>query len=337
MKRGLLALLRKVGYGSAGLSKKRSGSGTSRRGRNHSRFGDQCRPNVSASLELRNGRGHRSRRVVSLPRFGCKELPIWRQFLAVKLAALTAASIGCVGTTGGDLITFHAAASGPADVSGGRLSFVSGSGYRVTLTRARFHVGAIYLNETVPISGSQETSCILPGVYVAQVTRGIDVDALSSSPQPFPETGEGIANRATAGEVWLTGGDVNALDDSTVVLDLEGTAEGGGATYPFSGRISIGKNRDDGARDPARPGASPICKQRIVSPIPADLRPEASGSLLLRIDPRGLFNTVDFSTLKAGSGGRYVFDDGSATQASLALYTALRSRQGIYSFSWTKE
>ncbi len=90
---------------------------------------------------------------------------------------LVAASLGgaaCVGTTGSDLVTFDAAAAGPADATPGQgYAFTSGRGYQVVLTRARLHVGAVYLDKTCPTAGAQETGCILPGnTYVAQVTVG---------------------------------------------------------------------------------------------------------------------------------------------------------------------
>ena len=129
----------------------------------------------------------------------------------------------CVGTTGGDLFSFEAAAAGPEDAAPGKaLSFSTGRGYAVELTRARVHVGALYLNKALPVSGAQATSCVLPGIYVAQLTRGLTVDTLSPELQPFPEPGEALSERALAGEVWLTGGDVNAPDDSTVILDVAG-------------------------------------------------------------------------------------------------------------------
>ncbi len=85
-------------------------------------------------------------------------------------------TVSCVGTTGGDQVTFSAVASGPADVSGGQLEFVNDRGWHVVLTHAVLHVGAIYLNQSIPVSGAQVTSCILNGTYVAEVTtrRGHD-------------------------------------------------------------------------------------------------------------------------------------------------------------------
>jgi hypothetical protein len=237
---------------------------------------------------------------------------------------------GCVGSTGGDSFEFEASASGPAASTGDAYSFVSGRGYAVTLSRARVHVGAVYLNRSRATSVASDTSCTLAGIYVAEVTSGLDVDALSPEPQPFPVLGQGIAEAAYTGEVWLTSGDVNASSDPRVVLDVAGTAERDGQSYPFEAALTIGANRLETPPNPALPGAKPICKQRIVSPIPVSTVPSRSGRLQLRIDPAGWFGNVDFSTLAADSDGVFRFDDESATQASANLYAGLRASTGTY-------
>ncbi len=251
-----------------------------------------------------------------------------------RLALLAVTALSCVSTTGSDLVAFQAAAAGPADAQS-PLVFTSGAGYAITLTQARLHIGAVYLNRSMPTAGAQPTSCVLPGIYVGEVTSALDVDLLSPEPQPFPAPGEGVADTAVSGEVWLSGADVNALDDTTPVLQLTGTAEKGGAQFPFEARLTIGKNRAIPVRDPALPGASPLCKQRIVSPIPADVRIARGGSLLLRIDPRAMLVNVDFSTLtRAADDQPYRFTDVTDGQADIALYGGLRAKVGVYTFTW---
>lgn len=257
---------------------------------------------------------------------------------AAAIAALVCSLPACVGTTGSDLVTFDAAAAGPADaVAGQPYSFTTGRGFRVTLTRATLHVGAVYLNRARPVSGAQETSCILPGIYVAEVTSGLDVDVLSPEPQPFPARGEGTETPAIVGEVWLSHGDVNAPDDVDTILDIAGTAEKDGATYPFAGTISIGANRAATVTDPSLPSQHPICKERIVSPIDVDITPRSGGSLLLRVDPRGFFTNVDFAQLGEASHAPplYAFADEDEPGPSASLYLGLHARTGVYSFSWT--
>ena len=283
-------------------------------------------------------------------------IPARNLSVVISLAASLVA-VGCVGSTGSSLVTFDAAAAGPADAKEGQgYAFTSGRGYHVALTCARLHVGAVYLNRSLPTSGAQDTDCILPGFYVAEVTQGLDVDVLSPRPQPFPGKGQGTADRAEVGEVWLTHGDVNAPDDPGVVLDLAGTAELGGASYPFQGQLTIGKNRATPVADPSLPSANPICKQRIVSPIlndraptsaGIDITPRNGGSLLLRVDPSGWFSNVDFQKLGqasrltagpcAGAGTdppRYTFADTAADPASNNLYSGIRYLSTVYHFSW---
>lgn len=246
------------------------------------------------------------------------------------LLSLFLLASGCVGSTGGDLFAFEASASGPAASTGDAYSFVSGRGYAVTLSRARVHVGAVYLNRSRATSVASDTSCTLAGIYVAEVTSGLDVDALSPEPQPFPALGQGVADAAYTGEVWLTSGDVNASSDPQVVLDVAGTAERDGSSYPFEAALTIGANRLEAPPNPALPGAKPICKQRIVTPIAVSAVPSSGGKLHLRIDPAGLFRNVDFSTLSSSPDGVFRFDDVSATQASANLYAGLRASTGTY-------
>jgi hypothetical protein len=243
----------------------------------------------------------------------------------------------CNGSTGGALVTFHAAAAGPADaVAGQPLVFTNAQGYEVRLERATLHIGAIYLNRSVPLSGAQAQSCILPGIYAGQVTSALDVDVLSPDPQPFPTDGEGTGDPALTGEVWLFGSDVTATDDSTVLVRVAGTASKAGASLPFTGAFTIGQNRAIPVADPALPGASPLCKQRIVTPIPVDITLRQGGTLLVRIDPRAWFATVDFAELPADPDdpSRRKFLDRSEGQPDLAFYSGLRAAAGTYFFNW---
>jgi len=256
---------------------------------------------------------------------------------ALGLALITAAATGCGDTTGGARVSFDVAAAGPEDAIGGALSFTSALGYRVTLDRARLYIGALYLNQTVPTSGAQEIGCIRPGIYVVQVTSSLLVDALSARPQPFPTRGEGIASEAKAGELWLTGGDINRIEDNTVIVDAAGTAQRGAVSYPFEARLTIGRNRLIPSTDPAYPGTNPICKQRIVSLIPTDLIPQEAGTLLLRIDPRRWFDTVDFSLVPKvqDSPTLHRFTNTNDNSADLSLFNnGVRARTGAYSFTW---
>ena len=255
------------------------------------------------------------------------------------LPAMVLFAVGCVGTTGGELVAFPAAAAGPVDADPAQpFQFTTGRGWHVVLTKATLHVGALYLDQSLPVSGSQGTNCILPGTYVAQVTAGRDVDLLSPAPQPFPVDGQGTTiPPARVGQVWLTGGDFNAVVDTTPILIVAGTAsDDGGATIPFEGTITIGSNRQATGAQGA--GANAICKQRIVS-IPTDVTVKPTGGLLLRIDPRQLFTNVDFSQLTKLPDATFTFSDqpGSPeyTQPSRNLFQNLESAGTLYTFSWS--
>jgi hypothetical protein len=249
---------------------------------------------------------------------------------------LALSPLSCVGTTGGDLLEVQAYAAGPADAAP-NLSFETGTGYRVSLSEARIFVGGVYLNRSRPTSVASDTSCSLPGIYVAQVLSGREIDLLSAELQAFPGTGFATSELSSTGEVWLSDGDVNRAASSTAVLRVSGSAERHGVSYPFEGKLTIGQNRVLAPSDSAVPGQHPICKQRIVSPISVDLRAAPGEALLLRVDPRAMFGNVDFATLsRVGEVYRFA-DQTGVDQASDNLYAGLRRSSGVYDFSWISE
>jgi hypothetical protein len=248
--------------------------------------------------------------------------------------------LSCVGTTGGELVTFNADASGPADVVADQpLTFqstYSGTVWTVVLTKATIHIGAVYLDQSQTVSGGQDVGCFLPGTYVGQVTTGVDVDLLSPTPVAFPQGGEGTTLPSLIGQVWLTQGDVTSTDDSTPILHLEGTATTAADVRPFTADLSIGENRLAASGSAA--GADPICKERIVSPIAAQITLSQGGTLHLVVDPRLLFVNIDFSQLAPSSTGTgYAFKDDSSDQPSAALYSALRSSGSLYKMTWSAQ
>jgi hypothetical protein len=250
--------------------------------------------------------------------------------------ALLALVLSACGSTGSGLVAFNAAAAGPADaVAGQPLVFTNGRGYQVTLTRATLHVGALYLNRSVPSSGSQAQGCVLPGIYSGQVTVPLTVDVLSPAAQAFPAAGEGTADAVRTGEVWLFGGDPFSSVDPTIIVDVAGTSVQGATTLPFVGQLTISQNRFIAPANPALPGTNPLCKQRIVTPIPIDFTLAEGGTLLLRIDPRSWFANVDFAQIPVDPSDptRRRFLDLSEGQADVALYDAVRGT-GAYVFTW---
>lgn len=255
-------------------------------------------------------------------------------FFALALAAAS----GCVAQTGGQTVDFQVAAAGPADaVAGQPLAFTNSAGWEAVLNQAKLHIGAVYLDESRPISGGQATGCYLTGTYVAQETSGLDVDLLNPGLQLFPAKAHGITQpTALIGQIWLTGGDVNASTDPTPILVVAGTATHAGASFPFTGTVTISSNRQ--AANSGAAGGDPICKARIVTPIDA-VPIETTGGLLLRIDPRRYFAGVDFSQLPtdATTSGYALSDDPSSAGYSptgFQLYTNLH-QTAPYTFSWT--
>lgn len=243
----------------------------------------------------------------------------------MKRAVLAVALAAC-GTTGSSVVNFGVVAQG---VPGGGVADTA-LGWHVELSRATLHIGAVYLNLSVPNSGAQETTCILPGVYTAQELSGLDVDVLSTAPQPFPEPGTGTDDEARTGEVWLTGGDVNANSDRTVIAELAGTATRAAQVLPFTAQITINSGNRGIPSPPVLPSLHPICKQRIVSPIRIDLRPRDRGTLAITVDPSEWFANVDFTMLPPGG----AFPDDNANPASQNLFTAIRAATATFQFSF---
>lgn len=242
--------------------------------------------------------------------------------------ALCFALVGCNDDTGSGLVQFKAFAAGPEQaISGQPLVFDTVAGYRVQLDRARLTIGAVYLNRSRPTLGAQDTACVLPGIYAAEVTSGVVIDALSSEPVEFASVGHGTADRALTGEVWLTGARIDAEQDSTPILEYSGTATRAGRSYGFYGVVTISSNRVIGSVDPATPSANPLCKLRIVTPIPVDITPSDAGALTLRVAPDQWFQHVDFASLPGASepAEALCIPDSYEGQAAVALFQGLRS------------
>jgi hypothetical protein len=259
------------------------------------------------------------------------------------LSALFAA-LSCTGTTGYQLVSFYAVAQGPPDAKPG-YTFENDQQFRISLTKAVMHVGAVYLDQSQPTAGSAEGACTLPGTYVGEVrpVAGLDVDMLSPDQQLFPVTGIGSTIPAAIGQVWLSGPDVNDENDRTVVLSIAGTATSldNGMSYPFAGDITIDKSRNFAANSSSKPGSNPICEKRIVTPIRADVTLAQSGKLVLVLDPKGLFTNVKFADLHnmalktdPPSPPLYLFTNDDSTQPSTNLFLNLKAAGAVYGFAW---
>jgi hypothetical protein len=255
-------------------------------------------------------------------------------------AYLALALCACGGDTGGARVTFHAAAAGPADaVAGQALVFANDAGYEVTLTTARLRIGGVYLNRSVPISGAQAQSCVLPGIYSGQVTTPLVVDVLSPSPQSFAANGDGTADPSHSAEVWIFGTDPFATDDTTPIADVAGTAVKGAASISFTGQITIGQNRATvPPANPALPGQDALCTKRIVRGIGVDFTLAQGGTLLVRVDPRKWFSAVDFAELPPADPlhpdpTQRKFADAPDDSADVNLFSGMHATDA-YTFNW---
>lgn len=248
------------------------------------------------------------------------------------LVAICLLVSACTGTTGSALVELAAQAGGTGAAPG--VAFTTGSGFSLVLDRARLHLGAVYLNENVPLSGGGEGGCVLPGIYVAEAFGPLDLDLLSTAIVPFPTRAHGTETQARTAEVWLLEGDIGREDDTTVILDVAGTATRGPDVYPFSAAVTIGQNRALPAQSAALPGANPICRQRIVTPIAIDLLPVDGKTLSLRVDPRPIFDGVDFTlaTKVSDAPPAYVIPDEKGGVGD-QLFRGLRRNAGVYRFS----
>jgi hypothetical protein len=235
----------------------------------------------------------------------------WLALPALVVAGVAVA--GCHLDSGSSIVDFLPYGAGPADAVGS-VEFTSPLGFDVTLTKVTAHVGAIYLTTAVSGGDSANTSCVEPGLYIGEVPGAGNLDLLNPTPQEFTVTGDGTSGTVTTAEIWLTNGDINATDD-TAVITLEGTAEKGNEIYPFSASVSIGSNRLKPVTNPALPGLNPICKRRIITVPTPPFSTENGQDLVMRMDPRGWFNSVDFSQLDPDptSPGRYVIPDSDSS------------------------
>lgn len=267
----------------------------------------------------------------------------WSLWCGALLGTLGAAA--CAGNTGGETLDIPVAAAGPATaIAGQPLVCAADPAWTITVTAASLHVGAVYLDQSQPVSGAQSTGCILTGTYVAQELSPLDVDLLSPALQKFQALAHAVTTPpALIGEVWLTRGPIDDVPSSTPVLPIltvagSATRTATGDAFPFTGTVTLEDNYQDSG---VLAGGNPICKKRIVTPIPAPITLSATGGLLLRIDPCRLFTAIDFTALPPGdTPGTYQFSDdpsaaGYAPTAS-NLYANLHS-SAPYTFSWADE
>jgi hypothetical protein len=260
--------------------------------------------------------------------------------LTLGLSWITLACTG--GTTGSEVVAFEAVGSGPSSADWpDHGAFPTTAGYSVELSTAQLWIGSIYLNERAPAPGSQQLPCILPGTYVGEVLQGTWLDVLNPALQPFEGGGRGIAVQGRSAELWLQAQDttLDAPNSTAVIATLAGVAAKDGLRWPFQAEVSIGSNRRTADPDPDRPGANPICRERLVRGLEVQSLPAPDGLLTVQVDPRRWVDAIDFTELGEGTdaaaplGLARRLPDQNFSPAGLALYRGLKSLEG-YSVSW---
>jgi hypothetical protein len=262
------------------------------------------------------------------------------RLFAVTVAAFALApACDSVETTGDALIRFTPYASGPPDAKSPLVVEHAMNGFSVSLTEVSMRIGAVYLIEGAYNPGSQNTSCIEPGVYCAQVPGGVQVNLLDPTPQEFSVFGNGTADLGQIGEIWLTGGttmspDINAEVDSTPIVQMAGVASNGIDSFSFRSTVTISTNRQMPVTNPALPGLNPICEQRILKFSPIHVQLFQGGAMYVRVDPRGWFNEVDFSTPTCGTAGP---PGGGACNGLQLVTPATHGKPALYEIPDTNE
>ncbi len=265
---------------------------------------------------------------------------------ALSLGGAGALTAGCGDTTGQRHVTFAARAGG-FEHPEGPVRFATNTGWTVTLTEARVAVGPVYLNALTPLAcdtcqaraslverladvlapraWAHGESHLGAGQVVGEVTRQVEVDALSPALVDVPGGGDGLDTPARSAEAWLYNRD-GALRGAAV--RVAGVASREGAELRFEGALVAD------AATLATPQA-PLEVARRVRGIPADVTLREGGALTVRVDPRRWFQGADFSELMAapeGASGARAFS--TADNVGRAFLNNTRASRGVFEITF---
>jgi hypothetical protein len=265
-----------------------------------------------------------------------------------KLALLCLALTSC-GTTGGKLIQIGFRAGGMSRAAPGLLTFTTPQGWTVTLQTARIALGPFYFNVSPPA-----TDTFRAGLVIIEATEQVIVDPLDPTLKAVAGGADGQTENAVACEIGLfppdatasaadrqlLGGPNCASPQCNVFAYVAGTASKGPTTVPFAGNIAVNPSQVS--------QQSPLPSLQRVNGATLNLSFTAQTQAVeLRVDPRGWFNTADFSAVVGvtPSQGNY-WDTTNCTQGGAnfdvarctfqtSLYNGVVQVNGVYQFAVT--
>jgi hypothetical protein len=239
---------------------------------------------------------------------------------------LALSAVACGGTTEGSLIQLPFQAGGVQRPVAGPMTFVSATGWTVTLEEARIALGPFYFN-VAPAS----TTSFRSGVVIIEVTHQIVVDPLDPQLMDVAGGADGQTGRAVSVEIGLLPPDPSQSAADRALLGtnqgyVRGEAVRGADQVPFEGFITL----DESLVTPE----TPLPAVQRISGAAAKLdftgQPE---TLTLRVDPSSWFDSVSFNVLTSGPliNGRYTWLSPSAFLST--LLPGVTQESGVYEFS----
>jgi hypothetical protein len=230
------------------------------------------------------------------------------------IIVLVSACPGCTASTGGERFPFEASAGGVDPPGGEPFTFVTQTGWQVTLSQADVTLGPVYLNVIpplrvsrsfgdllVPNAWAQSESHLDAGRIAGEMLAQVSFSAVSAALVRFPTTGTMTSEPIRTAEVWFypePGVAPEATEIDTVAFEVRGEATRDGAEVRFRGSLVL---NDDWLSEQAEGsrGAQPITTIRKVRGIPAAFSPSAGGRLEIRFDVTRLFRGAEFGNLEA--------------------------------------
>ena len=203
--------------------------------------------------------------------------------------------VGCVGTTGGERVTFQAQVVPVAPVDAdGVLRWTDEDGWDVAVHEAVVWVGPVYLWTDEPFLQVGWLDRLLPtahagvdhfeaGFLTGEVTRQVRVDLLAG-PADLGE-GVGIAGPSRSGEVWLE----PVAGGAQLVLD--GVAARDGVEVPFRIELDYGDTWFD-----VEAGEDPVVLRRVRG-ILWDAVLADGGAVRVEVDARQFVRGLPYDTL----------------------------------------